>query len=222
MEAVSQSSQISSPDAPFKYFANSSASGAIGSVRAERFRIESAFAKDVGRAHDGVLRVRSGFAFEAERFFEVERDHRLLGVLQHEVAQRADGDLGRDRQRSLRRVRDAAIDFRLRRRDQPIEQVVGLHAEAFASRDFDVGASLVFLRKLVTKFGGAARRERDHLVGEMRVVVGGLVVAQAAQGFDHRVLRFRLARVDDVVDLRYIAEVRMVRLAFGRGDPALC
>ena len=59
-------------------------------------RSDSGFAEDVGRPHDGVLSLGSGFAFEAESFFEVEGDDRRLGELQHEVAQGAHGDIGSD------------------------------------------------------------------------------------------------------------------------------
>ena len=55
----------------------------------------------------------------------------------------------------------------------------------------------------------------------MRVVVGGLVVAEPAQGFDHRVLRFRLPRIDHVVNFRNVAEMRMIFLALHGGYPAL-
>ena len=75
--------------------------------------------------------------------------------------------------------------------------------------------------KRVSQFGGAARGKRDHLVGEMRVVVGGFSVTQAAKGFDDGVLRLGLPGIDDVVDFGHIAEVRMLFLAFGRGNPAV-
>jgi hypothetical protein len=53
----------------------------------------SGFAEDVADADDGVLDVGAGFALEAERVFEVEGDDGAAGELEHEVAQRADGDL---------------------------------------------------------------------------------------------------------------------------------
>jgi hypothetical protein len=55
----------------------------------------------------------------------------------------------------------------------------------------------------------------------MRVVVGRFVVAESAQGFDYCVLGFGLASVDDVVDFRDVAEVRMNLFAVNRGYPAL-
>ena len=115
----------------------------------------------------------------------------------------------------------AAVHLVLRRGDQPVKQIVGLHSKSLAAGDFDVGAALVFVRKLIAQFGGAARRERDHLVGKMGVVVGLLVISEAAQRFDHGVLRLRLAGVDHVVDFRHIAEMRMVQRAHRGRDPAI-
>ena len=48
--------------------------------------INPSFTKDAGGAHDRILRVRPGFAFEAERLFEIESDDGLLGEFQHEIA----------------------------------------------------------------------------------------------------------------------------------------
>src|SRR6516225_8870541 len=59
----------------------------------------------------------------------------------------------------------------LRRCDQPVDQVVGLHAEALAPGDLNVGTSFVVFRQLIAEFGGTTRGERDHLVRKMRVVV---------------------------------------------------
>ena len=222
MEAASQSSQISLAASPVRDTAPDRRLRAVSSVSAESLGIDSGLTENAGGAHDGILRVRSGLAFEAQRLFEIEGDHRLLGVLQHEVAQRADGDLRGDLLTlRLAQLRMARVDFLLRRGDELIEQIVGLHAETLAAADFDVGARLVFFAQVVAEFGGAARGQRDHLVGKMRVVVGGLAVAEAAQGFDDRVLRLRLAGIDDVVDLRDVAEVRMILLAVRRGNPAV-
>src|ERR1700694_2655171 len=93
--------------------------------------------------------------------------------------------------------------------DELIQQVVGLDAEAFSSTDFDVGTRLVLVAQVVTEFGGAARRQRDHFVGEMCVVVGGLVVPESAQRFNDRVLRLGLPGIDHVVDFGDVAEVGM-------------
>ena len=115
----------------------------------------------------------------------------------------------------------ARVDFGARGGDELVDQVVGLDAETFAAADFNVGFFLVFFRDVVAELDGAARRERDHLVAEMRVVIGLIGVSHAAQGLDDVGLRVRLARIDDVVDGRGAAEVRMVRLALFRRNPAL-
>ena len=52
-------------------------------------------------------------------------------------------------------------------------------------------------------------------------MVRGFVVAEAAQGFDHRVLRLGLASIDHVVDFGDVAEVRMIFLAVGGRNPTL-
>src|SRR5581483_2945585 len=66
-------------------------------VLREVLRFESAFAKNVTGANHGVLCVRPGLTLEAERVLEIERDHGLLSELEHEIAQRADRDLPRNR-----------------------------------------------------------------------------------------------------------------------------
>src|SRR5208282_5440613 len=55
----------------------------------------------------------------------------------------------------------------------------------------------------------------------MRIVVGRLIVSKSAQRFDDCVLCLGLAGVDDVIDLGNVAEVRMIFLAFGGGNPAI-
>ena len=114
----------------------------------------------------------------------------------------------------------ARVHFGARGGDQLVDQVVGLDAEALAPADFDVGRPCP-RRNLVAQLHRAARRERDHLVAEVRVVVGLLGVAHAAQRLDHVGLRIGLPRVDHVVDGLRAAEVRMVLLALFRRDPAL-
>ncbi len=100
--------------------------------------------------------------------------------------------------------------------DQPVEQVVRFHAEALAPGNLDVGSRLIFLGKHVAEFGRAAWGQGDHFIREMRVVIRLIVVAESAQCIDDRVLRFRLAGINDVVDFRNIAEVRMIFLSFSR------
>ncbi len=50
------------------------------------------------------------------------------------------------------------VHFRLRALFEPVEEVVGFHALAFAAADFDVGFLGVFLGNFVAHFAGAARR----------------------------------------------------------------
>ena len=100
------------------------------------------------------------------------------------------------------RFRMARGHFFERLFDQRVDQVVGLHAQALAAGDFDVGPLLVFLGELDAQLGAAARRKRHHLVGEVDRLVGLLVVAQRAQAGHHDVLQIGLPRVDHVVDAR--------------------
>src|SRR5438094_966919 len=48
-----------------------------------------------------------------------------------------------------------------------------------------------------------------------------LRVAESTQGLDDSVLRFGLARIDDVVNFSDIAKMRMVERANGRGNPTI-
>ncbi len=137
------------------------------------FRSNSRLAKNVAGANNGILRVWAGLAFKRQRFFEVEGDHRLLGELQHEVAQRADGDLRGDAG-ALRIVKlgMTAVHFRFRSANQLVEQVVSLDAEALTSRYLNVGLGAIFIADLVTQLQRAAWGEGDHLVRKMCVVRG--------------------------------------------------
>src|SRR5579864_9494000 len=67
-------------------------SAEVNALSREAVRIHSAFAKDIGRANNRVLRVWPSLSLKAQGIFEIERDHRRLGVLQHEIAQSPDGD----------------------------------------------------------------------------------------------------------------------------------
>ena len=58
--------------------------------------LDAGLAEDVGGADDGILHVGAGLTFKAERVSEVEGDDGVACEAQHEVAQRADGDLARD------------------------------------------------------------------------------------------------------------------------------
>src|SRR5271157_2586808 len=182
--------------------------------------INAGFAKDVCRTHHCILRVGSGLAFEGQGLMEVEGDDRLLGKLQHEIAQRADSNSFADKHALvLVAVRMAAVHFTLGRGNQRVEQVVCLHAESLATRDLDVRFAAIFLANLVAQLHGAARRERDHLIGEMSVVRSLLRIAEQPDGLDDGVLRIALPRVDHVVDGCHAAKMRMVSLAVLGRDP---
>ena len=164
------------------------------------------------------MNVGAGFALEAERVFEVEGDDGVARVLEHEVAQRADGDLFGDLLAHGFGIGSgsaglARVDFGARGGDELVDQVVGLDAEALASADFDVGFFLVLIGDAIAEFFRAAGRERDHLVAEVGVVIGLGGVAHAAQRLDDVGLRVGLARVNHVIDGRGPAEVRMGLLA---------
>src|SRR4029077_6069740 len=114
-----------------------------GRVSAELVWIKAALAEDVGGSNYRILGVWSGLTFEAQRFFEIECDHRRLGELQHEIAQSTDGDLcGNSGTLGFGQLRMARIDFALRRRDESIKQVIGLNPKSLAARDFNVGTAL--------------------------------------------------------------------------------
>src|SRR3981189_2271627 len=150
-------------------------------VSTETLRIQSTFAKNIGSAHDRILRVRARITLETQGVFKIECDHRLFRELQHEVAQCSDGDL-RGNAGALRfaQLGMTRIHFLASRRDQSIEEIVRLPTEALSPRNLDPRSSLVFFAESVAKFSSAARSERDHLVGEVRVAIGGFSVAESA------------------------------------------
>src|SRR5207244_2580214 len=185
-------------------------------VAAKSVGIEASLAKNVSRAYDSILDVRTGFAFEAQRIFEVEGNHRGLGVLEHEVTKGANRNLIRYRGAlRLAELFVTGVDFFSGGSNQGIKEVIRLDAKTFAAGNLDVGASFVFIREFVAEFRGAAGRESDHFVREMSVVVGLLLVAKLAQRLKDRVLGFGLARVNDVVDLADLDEMRMIGLSIG-------
>ena len=96
--------------------------------------------------------------------------------------------------------------------DQAVDQIVGFHALAFAAAHFDVGLFRVLGRNFVAELLGAARRQRDHIVGEMLQPIGLFGVAERAESLLDDLLRVRLARIDDVVHLMGVAEFRGARL----------
>ena len=117
----------------------------------------------------------------------------------------------------------ARVHFRQRRSDQLVDQVIGLHAEALAPGDFNVGAALILFGKHVAKIHGAARSQSHHFIREVMIVVGLFGETHAAQCLDHVVLRIGLARVDDVIDGIRVSEMRQsgcrLVVVLG-GDPA--
>ena len=134
-------------------------------------------------AHTARSRLRS------QRFLEVERDHRILGELQHEVTQRADRDLRRrSRGARLRPAPDAAC---------PLPSVAAAISSSIRSSAFTPNplrpltprctTSPGLLRKPRSPVHRAARRERHHLVGKMRVVVRLFGVAQQRESLQFTV-----------------------------------
>ena len=94
--------------------------------------------QDVVRADRRVLEVRTGLALETERLLDVEHDQLAARVLQHEVADGADRDLGANPPALVgAELRIALADFGRRLVGQQVEQIVDLHAEALAAGHFD-------------------------------------------------------------------------------------
>ena len=60
------------------------------SLRRLAWACSASFAHNSIHAHDGVLHVGAGFAFEAQRVLEIERDYGRAREAQQEIAQRAD------------------------------------------------------------------------------------------------------------------------------------
>ena len=82
---------------------------------------------------------------------------------------------------------------------EPIDQVIGLHAETFRPETSNRRAIGVRTR-VVAELTGRRMRQRHHL---MRIVnrVGRLfVIAERGERLLHQLLQVRLARIDDVAD----------------------
>ena len=120
----------------------------------------------------------------------------------------------------LAALRMAAVDFFFRRRRQPVQQRIGLHPKTLASGNFNVRAALVFLGNLVAQLDRAARRQRDHLIRKVDVVLRGFGISQTTQCFNHVCLGVRLAAVDDVVNCLRASKIGMIRLTRLGRDPA--
>src|SRR5438552_8384342 len=178
----------------------------------EFVRTDAAFAENISSTDYWVLRIRPSFSLKAQRLFEVERNDRRFCELQHKIAQGAGRNLAGNFAAFLwLQLRMAGVHFLCSRRNECVNQIVGLYAETLAAGDFNVGSRLVFLRKLISQLGGATWRERNHLIGEVSVMIRLLRVAESAQGLNDSVLRFGLARIDDVVNFSDIAEMGMIK-----------
>ena len=103
------------------------------------------------------------------------------------------------------------IDFFLGGCNEHVDQVIGFHAKTLTSGNLNIGPGFIFFRELIAQFSRATRRERYHLVGKMSVVIGLPVVPKSAQGFDHAVLGFRLACINDVINFLDATKMRMIQ-----------
>src|SRR5271166_3528352 len=65
--------------------------------RERQLRLDTRLPEDIAGADNSVLRIGPSLALEGQCFLEVEGNHRLLGELQHEVAQRSNSNLLADR-----------------------------------------------------------------------------------------------------------------------------
>ncbi len=139
-------------------------------LRQHRFRRGFRLAEDVACTDHGVLNVGSCLALEAQRIFEVKRDDRVARELEHEVAERADGNLPGDLlPLSFVAAGLTRVHFGAGSGDEFVDQVVGLDAESLAAADFDVRAREILFRNVIAQLDRTARSERDHLVTEVRV-----------------------------------------------------
>ena len=122
----------------------------------------------------------------------------------------------------LAALRMAAVDFFFRRRREPVQQRVGFHPKTLAPGDLNVRTALVFLGNLIAKLQRASRRQRDHFIGKVDVVLRGFGISKTAQSFNHVCLRVGLAAVNDVVNRLRASKIRMVRLALLRSRSSTC
>ena len=136
--------------------------------------------EDVLRPDHSILQVRPAFALEGERFVDVERNDFGARVFDHEIAHRRHRNHFRDTPLLAGAELGIALGhFGFRARCQRVEQIVGLHALAAASRHFDEAALVVGVAGgAITERPRGRRRQRDHLVREVRGVFGLYGVAE--------------------------------------------
>src|SRR5580698_4041080 len=113
-----------------------------------------------------------------------------------------------------------AVYLRLCRRNQLIDQIVGFYAKAPAPGNFDINPTTIVSSNLISKLLSATWRQRNHLIGEVRVVRCLICIAQAAKRLDYIRLRIGLARINHVIDSLCTAKMGMFRLALFRRNPA--
>src|SRR5216684_1478868 len=119
-------------------------------------------------ADDGILAVGSSLALKAQGILEIKSDDCVSGVLEQEVAQRADGDdVGDGSALDLGSLRVARVNLRARGGFQPVQKIVGLDAQAPPAAHLDETALGILRGELISHFLRAAWRERHNLVAEV-------------------------------------------------------
>ena len=114
----------------------------------------------------------------------------------------------------------AGIYFGAGQRLELVEQIVGLDSLALSAAHFHERAIGILSGNFVAHLRGAARSERDNVIGQVgeRISFGG--ESERAQSMLHHHLRIGLARINHVVNTLGMAECGRVKIA-GRiiGDP---
>jgi hypothetical protein len=138
--------------------------------------------KDVVRAHHGILQVRPALAFETERLGDIERDDLAARVLDHEVADRRDGNLSADNADVVgAELRIALGDLGRCGSLEQIDQIVGLDPEPFPPRHFHERLLRILSRGLVPEVTRGLMRQRHHLVRKMDRALGFRLMAHGGQ-----------------------------------------
>ncbi len=164
------------------------------------------------------MQVRSGLAFEAQRLFDVEDDDLAARVLQHEVADRGDRDLGPCASAFVgAEIRIALGDFGRRLRRQQIDEVVDLDAESLSARDLDERLGVLTIgRDRVAEFARRRVRQGDHFVRKMDRILGLAGMAERPQRLAEECLQIHLPRIDDVVNARRPSERQSAGIGLAR------